>query len=235
MKKNKKVKIIDLGRKSYGESLAVQEKYFNDIIELKRANRRNGTSEPTNNFLLWVEHPPVFTLGKSVKIEHLLVDQQALAEKGIEFFQTNRGGDITFHGPGQIVGYPIFDLDNFFTDIHKYLRFLEQAVIDTLTEYGLEATRSEGETGVWLDVGTPFARKICAMGVRASRWVTMHGFALNVNTDLSYFNHIVPCGIQGKGVTSLAKELGGEVNTDEVKQKLIKNLGILFEAHWDAT
>ncbi|MDG2386987.1 MAG: lipoyl(octanoyl) transferase LipB [Flavobacteriaceae bacterium] len=235
MKKNKTVKIIDLGRKSYGESLAVQEKYFNDIIELKRANRRNGTSEPTNNFLLWVEHPPVFTLGKSGKIEHLLVDQQALAEKGIEFFQTNRGGDITFHGPGQIVGYPIFDLDNFFTDIHKYLRFLEQAVIDTLTEYGLEATRSEGETGVWLDVGTPFARKICAMGVRASRWVTMHGFALNVNTDLSYFNHIVPCGIQGKGVTSLAKELGGEVNTDEVKQKLIKNLGILFEAHWDAT
>ena len=235
MKKNKTVKIIDLGRKSYGESLAVQEKYFNDIIELKRANRRNGTSEPTNNFLLWVEHPPVFTLGKSGKIEHLLVDQQALAEKGIEFFQTNRGGDITFHGPGQIVGYPIFDLDNFFTDIHKYLRFLEQAVIDTLTEYGLEATRSEGETGVWLDVGTPFARKICAMGVRASRWVTMHGFALNVNTDLSYLNHIVPCGIQGKGVTSLAKELGGEVNTDEVKQKLIKNLGILFEAHWDAT
>ena len=137
MKKNKTVKIIDLGRKSYGESLAVQEKYFNDIIELKRANRRNGTSEPTNNFLLWVEHPPVFTLGKSGKIEHLLVDQQALAEKGIEFFQTNRGGDITFHGLGQIVGYPIFDLDNFFTDIHKYLRFLEQAVIDTLTEYGL--------------------------------------------------------------------------------------------------
>ena len=235
MKKNKTVKIIDLGRKSYGESLAVQEKYFNDIIELKRANRRNGTSEPTNNFLLWVEHPPVFTLGKSGKIEHLLVDQQALAEKGIEFFQTNRGGDITFHGPGQIVGYPIFDLDNFFTDIHKYLRFLEQAVIDTLTEYGLEATRSEGETGVWLDAGTPFARKICALGVRASRWVTMHGFALNVNTDLSYFNHIVPCGIQGKGVTSLAKELEGEVNTDKVKQKLIKNLGILFEAHWDAT
>jgi lipoyl(octanoyl) transferase len=235
MKKNKTVKIIDLGRKSYGESLAVQEKYFNDIIELKRANRRNGTSEPTNNFLLWVEHTPVFTLGKSGKIEHLLVDQQALTEKGIEFFQTNRGGDITFHGPGQIVGYPIFDLDNFFTDIHKYLRFLEQAVIDTLTEYGLEATRSEGETGVWLDAGTPFARKICALGVRASRWVTMHGFALNVNTDLSYFNHIVPCGIQGKGVTSLAKELEGEVNTDKVKQKLIKNLGILFEAHWDAT
>ena len=235
MKKNKTVKIIDLCRKSYGESLAVQEKYFNDIIELKRANRRNGTSEPTNNFLLWVEHPPVFTLGKSGKIEHLLVDQQALTEKGIEFFQTNRGGDITFHGLGQIVGYPIFDLDNFFTDIHKYLRFLEQAVIDTLTEYGLEATRSEGETGVWLDAGTPFSRKICALGVRASRWVTMHGFALNVNTDLSYFNHIVPCGIQGKGVTSLAKELEGEVNTDKVKQKLIKNLGILFEAHWDAT
>ena len=155
-----------------------------------------------------------------------------MAEKGIEFYQTNRGGDITFHGPGQLVVYPILDLDNFFTDIHKYLRFLEEAVIDTLKEYGLNGSRSQGETGVWLDVGTPFARKICAMGVRASRWVTMHGLAFNINTDLSYFEHIVPCGIQGKGVTSLSKELGREISLEEVKEKLKTHLGRLFDADW---
>jgi lipoyl(octanoyl) transferase len=165
-------------------------------------------------------------------MEHLLVDKEALAEKGIEFYQTNRGGDITFHGPGQLVVYPIFDLDNFFTDIHKYLRFLEEAVIETLKEYGLNGSRSQGETGVWLEVGTPFARKICAMGVRASRWVTMHGLAFNINTDLSYFDHIVPCGIQGKGVTSLSKELGREIGLEEVKEKLKTHLGRLFEADW---
>jgi lipoyl(octanoyl) transferase len=165
-------------------------------------------------------------------MEHLLVDKDALAEKGIEFYQTNRGGDITFHGPGQLVVYPIFDLDNFFTDIHKYLRFLEEAVIETLKEYGLNGSRSQGETGVWLEVGTPFARKICAMGVRASRWVTMHGLAFNINTDLSYFDHIVPCGIQGKGVTSLSKELGREISLEEVKEKLKTHLGRLFEADW---
>jgi lipoyl(octanoyl) transferase len=165
-------------------------------------------------------------------MEHLLVDKEALAEKGIEFYQTNRGGDITFHGPGQLVVYPIFDLDNFFTDIHKYLRFLEEAVIETLKEYGLNGSRSQGETGVWLEVGTPFARKICAMGVRASRWVTMHGLAFNINTDLSYFDHIVPCGIQGKGVTSLSKELGREISLEEVKEKLKTHLGRLFEADW---
>ena len=150
--------------------------------------------------------------------------------KGIAYYPTNRGGDITFHGPGQIVGYPILDLDNFFTDIHKYLRFLEEVIILTLKDYGLKAERSPGETGVWLDVGSPFARKICAMGVKASRWVTMHGFALNVNTDLSYFEYIVPCGIQGKAVTSLSKELGHEVFFDEVKEKLKGHFAHLFEA-----
>jgi lipoyl(octanoyl) transferase len=229
MKKNKIVKVLDLGFKPYAESLTIQEDYFNQIIDLKRSNRNKERQDLTDNYLLWVEHPPVFTLGKSGKIEHLLVDQAALKQKGIQFFKTNRGGDITFHGPGQLVAYPIFDLDNFFTDIHKYLRFLEEAIIKTLEEFGLSATRSPGETGVWLDEGTPFARKICAMGVRASRWVTMHGLALNLNTDLSYFDHIVPCGIQGKGVTSLAKELGKPVDAESVKEKLKLHLGSLFE------
>lgn len=232
MGKNKTIKIIDLGHKSYSESFEVQENYFNGTISLKRSNRKTDNPQPTHNYLLWVEHPPVFTLGKSGKMKHLLVDKEALAEKGIEFYQTNRGGDITFHGPGQLVVYPIFDLDNFFTDIHKYLRFLEEAVIETLKEYGLNGSRSQGETGVWLEVGTPFARKICAMGVRASRWVTMHGLAFNINTDLSYFDHIVPCGIQGKGVTSLSKELGREIGLEEVKEKLKTHLGRLFEADW---
>ena len=233
MGKNKTIKIIDLGHKSYSESLEAQENYFNGTISLKRSNRKTDNPQPTHNYLLWVEHhPPVFTLGKSGKMEHLLVDKEALAEKGIEFYQTNRGGDITFHGPGQLVVYPIFDLDNFFTDIHKYLRFLEEAVIETLKEYGLNGSRSQGETGVWLEVGTPFARKICAMGVRASRWVTMHGLAFNINTDLSYFDHIVPCGIQGKGVTSLSKELSREIGLEEVKEKLKTHLGRLFEADW---
>ena len=162
---------------------------------------------PNHLCILKHTHPPVFTIGKSGKMEHLLLKEKELEAKGISFFKTNRGGDITFHGPEQIVGYPILDLDNFFTDIHKYLRFLEEVIIRTLSDYGLHGARSDGETGVWLDLDTPFARKICAMGVRASRWVTMHGFALNVNTDLSYFDHIVPCGIQGKGVTSMSKEL----------------------------
>jgi len=233
MKKNKKVKIIDLGQMSYSESLKIQEGYFNAIIELKRSNRKKETSIPTDNYLLWVEHPPVFTLGKSGKMEHLLLNQQTLVNEGIEFYKTNRGGDITFHGPGQLVVYPILDLDNFFTDIHKYLRYLEEAVIGTLKEYGLKTKRSPGETGVWLDVGTPFARKICAMGVRASRWVTMHGLALNLNIDLGYFDHIVPCGIKGKGVTSLAKELGKEIDVELVKQKLKIHLGSLFDAQFD--
>lgn len=228
--KNKTIQLIELGLKSYQKALAVQEKLFNQTIAIKRANRNQQQQTPTENYLLWVEHTPVITLGKSGRSEHLLLDENQLKEKGIEYYPTNRGGDITFHGPGQLVGYPILDLDNFFTDIHKYLRFLEEAIILTLEEYGLKGARSDGETGVWLDVGTPFARKICAMGVKASRWVTMHGFALNINTDLSYFEYIVPCGIQGKAVTSLEKELGRNVPFEEVKTKLKVHFAHLFEA-----
>ncbi|MDG1191171.1 MAG: lipoyl(octanoyl) transferase LipB [Flavobacteriaceae bacterium] len=228
--KNKTIQLIELGLKSYQEALAVQEKLFNQTIAIKRANRNQQQQTRTENYLLWVEHTPVITLGKSGKSEHLLLDENQLKKKGIEYYPTNRGGDITFHGPGQLVGYPILDLDNFFTDIHKYLRFLEEAIILTLEEYGLKGARSDGETGVWLDVGTPFARKICAMGVKASRWVTMHGFALNINTDLSYFEYIVPCGIQGKAVTSLEKELGRNVPFEEVKTKLKVHFADLFKA-----
>ena len=229
-KKNKAIRIIELGVKSYNESLKIQEELFQKTIELKSINRKEDTQIPTQNYLLWVEHTPVITLGKSGKIKNLLLGEKQLKEKGIEYYPTNRGGDITFHGPGQIVGYPIMDLDNFFTDIHKYLRYLEEAILLTLEEYDLNGARSIGETGVWLDVGTPFARKICAMGVKASRWVTMHGFALNVNTNLSYFDYIVPCGIKGKAVTSLAKELGREIPFKEVKDKLKVHLANLFEA-----
>lgn len=185
---------------------------------------------PPTTFCSW-STPHVYTLGKSGNIENLLVDGAKLAEKGAKFYKIDRGGDITCHGPGQIVGYPILDLDNFFTDIHKYLRLLEEMVILTLAEYGIKGGRSPGETGVWLDVGTPFARKICAMGVRASRWVTMHGFALNANVDLGYFDLMIPCGIRGKAVTSLNVELGRrEVHTAEVKEKLIKHFSALFDA-----
>ena len=229
-KKNKAIRIIELGVKSYNESLKIQEELFQKTIELKSVNRKEDTQIPTQNYLLWVEHTPVITLGKSGKIKNLLLGEKQLKEKGIEYYPTNRGGDITFHGPGQIVGYPIMDLDNFFTDIHKYLRYLEEAILLTLEEYDLNGARSIGETGVWLDVGTPFARKICAMGVKASRWVTMHGFALNVNTNLSYLDYIVPCGIKGKAVTSLAKELGREIPFKEVKDKLKVHLANLFEA-----
>lgn len=186
---------------------------------------------PTPNHFLFVEHPHVYTLGKSGNIENLLIDEQILAEKDAKFYKINRGGDITYHGPGQIVGYPILDLDNFFTDIHKYLRLLEEMVILTLAEYNIKGERSDGETGVWIDVGTPFARKICAMGVRASRWVTMHGFALNVNSDLGYFDLMIPCGIKGKSVTSLNVELGRRtVDMDEVKERLLNHFSRLFEA-----
>ena len=228
--KNKIITVEDLGILSFASALEVQEDYFYKIISEKKANRQKEQPTPTDNFLLFVEHKPVYTLGKSGDIQHLLLDQNGLKEKEIEFYKTNRGGDITFHGLGQIVGYPILDLDNFFTDIHKYLRFLEEVIIKTLAEYGLTATRSKGETGVWLDAETPFARKICALGVRASRWVTMHGFALNVNTDLTYFEHIVPCGIKGKGVTSLKAELGKEISVNQVKEKLVKHFLDLFEA-----
>lgn len=228
---NKKVEIQELGRKDYKDTWDYQEKLFKEIIDLKIKNRRESTDIETPNYFVLVEHPHVYTLGKSGDLSNLLVSEEKLAEIGASFYKINRGGDITYHGPGQIVGYPIIDLENFFTDIHKYLRFLEEMVILTLAEYGLKAERSPGETGVWLDVGTPFARKICAMGVRASRWVTMHGFALNVNSDLGYFDHMIPCGIRGKAVTSLNVELAkAEVSMQEVKEKLIKHFSVLFEA-----
>ncbi len=231
MIRNKVVEVKDLGLKDYKETWDYQELLFQKTVDLKIKNRREETELPTPNHLLFVEHPHVYTLGKSGDIDNLLVDEKVLAEKDAKFYKINRGGDITYHGPGQIVGYPILDLDNFFTDIHKFLRFLEETVILTLAEYGLKAERSKGETGVWLDVGTPFARKICAMGVRASRWVTMHGFALNVNADLGYFDLMIPCGIKGKAVTSLNVELGQkEVSTNEVKEKLLNHFSDLFEA-----
>lgn len=228
---NNKIGIQDLGYKGYQETWEYQEVLFKNILDLKIRNRREDLSLETPNHFLFVEHPHVYTLGKSGDFSNLLISEERLAEIGATFHKINRGGDITYHGPGQIVGYPILDLENFFTDIHKYLRFLEEMVILTLAEYGLNAERSPGETGVWLDVGTPFARKICAMGVRASRWVTMHGFALNVNADLGYFDHMIPCGIKGKAVTSLHVELGKEsVDISEVKQKLVHHFGTLFEA-----
>ena len=228
---NKKVTIQDLGLKDYKETWDYQEQLFKEIVDLKIKNRRENTQKPTPNYFLFVEHPHVYTLGKSGNFSNLLVSEEYLNKIEAAFYKINRGGDITYHGPGQIVGYPILDLENFFTDIHKYLRFLEEMVVLTLAEYGLHAERSKGETGVWLDVGTPFARKICAMGVRASRWVTMHGFALNVNTNLGYFDNMIPCGIKGKSVTSLNVELGKqEISQDEVKQKLLKHFKNLFEA-----
>jgi lipoyl(octanoyl) transferase len=228
---NKKITFQDLGLKDYKETWMYQEVLFKEIVDMKIANRREGLAIETPNYLLFVTHPHVYTLGKSGDLSNLLLSEKQLENKGARFYKINRGGDITYHGPGQIVGYPILDLENFFTDIHKYLRFLEEAIILTLAEYGIESSRSPGETGVWLGVGTPFARKICALGVRASRWVTMHGFALNVNTDLGFFDNIIPCGIRGKAVTSLNVELGVEgVNEDEVKAKIVKHLGVLFEA-----
>lgn len=231
---NKTIITQDLGLKDYKETWELQETLFKGIVDLKIKNRREDAEEPTPNYFLYVTHPHVYTLGKSGSLENLLLSEKQLEEKGATFYKINRGGDITYHGPGQIVGYPIFDLENFFTDIHKYLRFLEEAIILTLQEYGLSCGRSEGETGVWLGVGTPFARKICAMGVRASRWVTMHGFALNVNADLGYFDNIIPCGIRGKSVTSLQVELGvAHVDEEEVKLKIIKHLSQLFEAQFN--
>lgn len=226
---NKQIIVKDLGHKDYKETWDYQESLFEEIVELKRKNRAENTDLPTPNYFLFVEHPHVYTLGKSGHMENLLIDEAALAKKGATFYKINRGGDITYHGPGQIVGYPIIDLENFFTDIHKYLRSLEEVIIRTLADYGIKGERSEGETGVWLDVGTPFARKICAMGVRASRWVTMHGFALNVNTDLGYFDNIIPCGIRGKAVTSLNVELSKEkIDTEEVKRYILKHFEEIF-------
>ncbi|HSD14846.1 MAG TPA: lipoyl(octanoyl) transferase LipB [Flavobacterium sp.] len=230
MVKNKKVRVEDLGFKDYKETWDFQETLFQEILDIKIKNKREESELVTPNHFLYVAHPHVYTLGKSGDFSNLLLNEKQLEEKGATFYKINRGGDITYHGPGQIVGYPILDLENFFTDIHKYLRLLEEAIIQTLAEYGLQSERSEGETGVWLGVGTPFARKICAMGVRASRWVTMHGFALNVNADLGYFDNIIPCGIKGKAVTSMHVELGRSVDENEVKRKIVNHFAILFEA-----
>ncbi|HEY9185487.1 MAG TPA: lipoyl(octanoyl) transferase LipB [Salegentibacter sp.] len=228
---NKKIELQHLGLKDYKETWDYQEELFQKILDLKIRNRREELNLETPNYFLMVEHPHVYTLGKSGDINHLLISEEELEKRNAKYYKINRGGDITYHGPGQVVGYPILDLENFFTDIHKYLRLLEEMVILTLEEYGVKCERSPGETGVWLDVGTPFARKICAMGVRASRWVTMHGFALNVNANLGYFDNIVPCGIKGKAVTSLNVELGKkEVPMDEVQEKLLKHFSRLFEA-----
>lgn len=227
---NKKVKFEELGTLDYQSAFDYQEKLMKEIIEIKLHNRDHPEETPalTPNYLLFVEHPHVYTLGKSGHEENMLANSQKLKEIDATFVRTNRGGDITYHGYGQLIGYPILDLDNFKTDIIAYMRDLEEVVIRLIAEYGLKGERSEGETGVWLDVGKPYARKICAMGVKTSKWVTMHGLGLNVNTDLRYFEYIIPCGIKNKGVTSLKRELEREVDMDEVKTKLRKHFCDVF-------
>ncbi len=219
----------DLGLMDYQKAWDYQEEIFGKTIARKIENRKNEKQIPTDNFLLFVEHPHVYTLGKSGKEEHLLLDAEQLKLKEATYYKINRGGDITYHGPGQLVGYPIFDLDHFFSDIHKYLRFLEEAVIRTLAEFGIESGRVEGLTGVWVGGETDNPRKICAMGVKSSRWVTMHGIGFNINSDLDYFGYIVPCGIEDKAVTSMKKELGRELDMDEVKTILKTKLAEIFE------
>lgn len=229
---SKKTNFIHLGLKDYQEAWDYQENLFKETVDQKIANRKlpEGEHVETKNYLIFCEHPHVYTLGKSGDENHLLANEELLRQKEATFYKINRGGDITYHGPGQIVGYPILDLDHFFTDIHKYLRFLEEAVILTLKEYGIKSGRVEGLTGVWLDgENESKARKICALGVKSSRWVTMHGFAFNVNTNLDYFNYIIPCGIQDKAVTSLEKELGRKMDMKEVEDKLKNHLASVFE------
>ncbi|MBC8054821.1 MAG: lipoyl(octanoyl) transferase LipB [Sphingobacteriaceae bacterium] len=226
---NKKTFFQDWGLLDYQQSWDRQEEVFSTTVETKTRNRAHGSDDPTNNYLIFVEHPHVYTIGKSGKSENLLLDEKGLESVGATHYKINRGGDITYHGPGQIVGYPILDLDNFFTDIHLYLRTLEEAVILTLASYNVKAGRFPGYTGVWLDADNAKARKICAMGVRCSRWVTMHGFAFNVNTDLSYFKNIVPCGIEDKDVTSLERETGLKADIEEVKNRLKENIAGLFK------
>lgn len=229
---NKRVKLIDLGEADYKEVWDYQETIFKETVDRKIANRKveESAALATENYLIFCEHPHVYTLGKSGSLDNLLLDEEGLQNHHAQFYKINRGGDITYHGPGQIVAYPILDLENFFTDIHKYLRFLEEAVILTLGDYGIAAGRIEGLTGVWIDFedGAKNPRKICAMGVKSSRWVTMHGIALNVNSDLSYFGHIVPCGIDDKAVTSMEKEVGHALPMDEVRAKLARHIAEVF-------
>lgn len=227
------VTFIDLGLSDYKKTWDYQTALFEENIAIKIANRKEENltrHRVTTNYLIFCEHPHVYTLGKSGSEANLLVNEAILKQQKAAYYKINRGGDITYHGPGQLVAYPIFDLESyFFTDIHKYMRALEEAIILTLGEYGLKAGRVDGLTGVWLDGDTSNARKICAMGVKSSRWVTMHGLALNVDTDMRYFNNIVPCGIEDKAVTSLSKELGRKVSMDEVKEKLKINLANVFD------
>jgi len=232
-KLNKETQFLSLGMMDYKEAWDYQEELFLKTIEIKTSNRKVEESEHeiTPNYLIFLEHPHVYTLGKSGSEENLLLDENGLRDKKATYYKINRGGDITYHGPGQIVGYPIIDLDNFFTDIHKYLRLLEEAVILTLKEYGIESGRIKGLTGVWIDYeeGAKNPRKICALGVKSSRWVTMHGFAFNVNTDLNYFKNIIPCGIDDKAVTSMEAELGEKQDMQEVSNKLKLHIAELFE------
>lgn len=222
----------DLGLIDYKEAWDIQEKLFHETVDQKIRIRNGESSEPTKNYILFCEHPHVFTLGKSGDKNHLLLDENSLKENQASYYEINRGGDITYHGPGQLVVYPIFDLDHFFSDIHKYLRYLEESVILTLAEYGIEAGRVEGLTGVWIDGDKPTARKICALGVKSSRWVTMHGIGFNIHSDLSYFSHIIPCGIQDKTVTSMERELGRKIGIPEVaevlKEKLATQFGFVY-------
>ncbi len=240
MSNKQKLIFQDLGVMEYQKAWSYQEQLLKENLEIKSqlagyssnidVESLTNNKLETKHYLLFVEHPPVYTLGKSGKEEHVLISDAELEQKGIQYFKTNRGGDITFHGPQQIVGYPIIDLEKFYTDIGKYLRNLEEIIILTLFEYGISAGRSKGETGVWLDPDIPGKeRKICAMGVRCSRWITMHGFAFNVNNDLSYFDHIIPCGIVNKKVTSLEFELGRKVDFEEVKEKVKNNFAKVFE------
>jgi lipoyl(octanoyl) transferase len=226
---NKTVIVHDLGLIDYKEAWDYQERLFKQIIDIKIENRKNNSDTPTPNYVLFCEHPHVYTLGKSGDESHLLLNKDALQSHNATFYRINRGGDITYHGPGQLVVYPILDLDNFFTDIHKYMRFLEETVIRTLSHYGVNGERFEGLTGVWLDPHTPKARKICALGVRSSRWVTMHGIGFNVNSDLNYFKYIIPCGIEDKAVTSLENEIGHRVDMNEIKNVLLKEMTALFQ------
>ncbi|MFT4601123.1 MAG: lipoyl(octanoyl) transferase [Arenicella sp.] len=225
----RRVKAIRKGLIDYKECWGFQEEIFKKTVDQKIALRDGKTDEETSNSLIFCEHPHVYTMGKSGKREHLLITEEELEKYEATYYKINRGGDITYHGPGQLVMYPIFDLDHFFTDIHKYMRYLEEAVILTLHEFGIKAGRVDGLTGVWLDGGTPKERKICAMGVKSSRWVTMHGIALNVNTDMAYFNHIVPCGIVDKSVTSMERELGEKADFSAIQKALEENMANVFD------
>jgi len=226
------VTFTDLNQIDYKEAWDYQEVLFKKSVDLKIAKRRGETDDLPEHHLLFCEHPHVYTLGKSGSAQNLLISEAILKQKNATYYKINRGGDITYHGPGQLVAYPILDLDRFFTDIHKYMRFLEEAVILTIKHFGIEGERVEGSTGVWLDVGTPEERKICAMGVKSSRWVTMHGLALNVNPNMDYFDNIVPCGISDKAVTSMQKELDTKISINQVKPILKANLAQVFDYHY---